>query len=159
MCFEAGQSTSMHGMMDAPKEEVWDLFMMEVLRYDSWTCINGNDVGYTFQSALYREIWSRLDHIYIMHDETFLPKFLNMQMYWGTGSSYHFLVVLECIHQIVDGFRALLERQPFQFNSPFLGHDNFKNAMGQLVGEFTRHVNVHSVSSWDICLSNIQQFT
>ena len=31
--------------------------------------------------------------------------------------------------------------------------------MGQLVGEFTRQVNVHCVSSLDICLSNIQRFT
>ena len=48
MCSEVGQSTSMHGLMDAPEQEVWDLFMMYVLRYGAWTWINGNDVGYTF---------------------------------------------------------------------------------------------------------------
>ena len=54
MCSEVGQSTSMHGLMDAPEREVWDLFMMEFLRYDAWTWINGHEVGYTFQSAQYR---------------------------------------------------------------------------------------------------------
>ena len=83
MCSEVGQSTSMHGLMDAPEREVWDLFMMDVLRYDAWTWINGNDVGYTFQSAQYRSTWSRLDRIYIMHDDTFLPEFLTMQVYRG----------------------------------------------------------------------------
>ena len=159
MCSEVGQSTSMHGLMDAPEREVWDLFMMDVVRYDAWTWINGNDVGYTFQSAQHRSTWSRLDRIYIMHDDTFLPEFLTMQVYRGIGSSDHFPVVLECTHQAVDGFRALLGRQPLRFNSSFLGHDKFKHAMGQLVGEFTRQVNVHGVSSWDICLSNIQRFT
>ena len=94
-----------------------------------------------------------------MHDDTFLPEFLTMQVHRGIGSSNHFPVVLEWTHQIVDGFRALLGRQPLRFNSSFLGHDKFKHAMGQLVGEFTRQVNVRGVSSWDICLSNIQRFT
>ena len=51
MCSKVGQSSLMHGLMDAPEREVWDLFMMEVLTYDAWTWINGNDVGYKFQSA------------------------------------------------------------------------------------------------------------
>ena len=102
--------------MDAPEQEVWDSFMMEVLRYDAWTYMNGNDVGYMFQSAQYRSTWSILDHIYIMHDDTFLPEFLTMQMYRGIGSSYHFPIVFECTHQNVDGFRILLGRQPLRFN-------------------------------------------
>ena len=73
MCSKVGQSSLMHGLMDAPEREVWDLFMMEVLTYDAWTWINGNDVGHTFQSTQYRSTWSRLDHIYIMHVYTFLP--------------------------------------------------------------------------------------
>ena len=51
---EVGQTTSMHCLMDAPEQEVWDLFIMEVLRYDAWTWINGHSVGYTFQFAQYR---------------------------------------------------------------------------------------------------------
>ena len=51
MCSKVGQPTSMHGLMDGPKQEV---FMMEVLRCDAWTWINGNYVGYTFQSPQYR---------------------------------------------------------------------------------------------------------
>ena len=94
-----------------------------------------------------------------MHDDTLLPEFLTMQMYRGVGSSDHFPIVLECTPQNVDGFRSLLERQPLRFNSCFLGHDNFEHAMGQLVEEFTRQVNVYDVSSWDICFSNIQRFT
>ena len=85
-----------------------------------------------------------------MHDDTFLPEFLTMQVYRGVGSSDHFPVVLECTHQNVDGFKSLLERQPLRLNSSFLGHDRFKHALGQLVGEFTRQVNVHDVSSCTI---------
>ena len=51
MCSEVGKSTSMHGLMDALEQEVWDLFMMEVLRYDAWTWIDGHALGYTFQSS------------------------------------------------------------------------------------------------------------
>ena len=36
MCSEVGQSTSVHGLIDAPEREVWDLFMMDVLSYDAW---------------------------------------------------------------------------------------------------------------------------
>ena len=75
-----------------------------------------------------------------MHDDTFLLEFLTMQVVRGIGSSDHFLVVLECTHKTVDGFRSLLGRQPLRFNSSFLGHDIFKHAMGQLVGEFIRQV-------------------
>ena len=159
MCSEVGQSTSMHGVMDAPEREVWDLFMMEVLRYDAWTWINGHEVGYTFQSAQHRSTWSRLDRIYIMHDETFLPSLLTMQVYRGIGLSDHFPIVLDCTHQTVDDFRSLLGKPPLRFTSSFLGHNNFKHAMGQLVEELTRQVNVHGLSAWDVCLSNIQRFT
>ena len=72
---------------------------MEVLRYDAWKWINGHDVGYTFQSTQYRSTWSRLDRIYIMHDETLLPMLMSMQVYRGIGSSDHFTVVLECTNQ------------------------------------------------------------
>ena len=121
--------------------------MMEVLRYDAWTWINGNDVGYTFQSTQYRSTWRRLDRIYIMHDKTFLSTLMSMQVYRGIGSLDHFPVVLECIYQTVDDSRSLLGKQPLQFNSSFLQHNNFKHAMGQLVEEFTGQVNVHCVSS------------
>ena len=47
----------------------------------------------------------------------------------------------------------------WDLNIYFLGHDHFQHAMRQLVGEFIRQANVHSVSSWDICLSNIQHLT
>ena len=53
----------------------------------------------------------------------------------------------------------LLEKQPLIFNSSFLGHDNLKHVIGQLVGEFTRQVNAQCVFSWNICLSNIEFFT
>ena len=129
--------------------------MMEVLRYDAWKWINGHDVGYTFQSTQYRSTWSRLDRIYIMHDETFLLALMTMQVYRGIRSSDHFPTVLECTHQTVDDFRSLFGKQPSRFNSSFLGHNNFKHAMGQLVEEFTGQVNVHDVSPWDVCLSNI----
>ena len=46
-----------------------------------------------------------------------------------------------------------------RFNSSFLGHYDFKHDMEQKVGEFTRQVIVHGVSSCNICLSKIQFFT
>ena len=98
MCSEVGQSTSMHSLMDAPERAAWDLFAIEVLKYDAWLWINGTDSGYTFQSTQFRSTWSRLDRIYIMHDERFLPEVLIMQVYRGITSSDHFLVILECTH-------------------------------------------------------------
>ena len=158
MCSEVGQSTSMHSLMDAPERAAWDLFAIEVLKYDAWLWINGTDSGYTFQSTQFRSTWSRLDRIYIMHDERFLPEVLIMQVYRGIASSDHFPVILECTHQGVDGFKALLGRQSLRFNSSFLEHEHFKHAMGQLVGEFRRQVNIGGASSWDVSLSNIQRF-
>ena len=73
MCSEMGQSTSMHSLMDARERAAWDLFAIEVLKCDAWLWINGTYSGYTFQSTQFRSTWSRLDRIYIMHDERFLP--------------------------------------------------------------------------------------
>ena len=84
---DATQSTSMHSLIDARKRAVLDLLMVEALRYDAWIWINGIYSGYTFQSTQYRWSWSRLDCIYIMHDETILLKVLRG----------HFPVVLDCI--------------------------------------------------------------
>ena len=39
-----------------------------------------------------------ITYMYIIHDDTFLPKILNVEVYRGIVSSYHFPVVLECIH-------------------------------------------------------------
>ena len=58
----------------------------------------------------------------------------------------------------VDGFKSLLGRQSLRFNSSFLEHECFRHAMGQLVGEFRRQVNIGGASSWDVCLSTIQRF-
>jgi homospermidine synthase len=98
--------------------------------------------------------------MYVMHDDIFLPEvLLTIQVYRGLIISFdHFLVILECTHQGVDGCKTLLRRQPLRFNSSFLRHENFKHALGQLVREFTRQVHICGVSSWDVCLSNIQRF-
>ena len=48
--------------------------------------------------------WSRLDRIYIMHDETLLREFLTMQLCRGIGSSDQFPVELECTHQTMGGW-------------------------------------------------------
>ena len=58
----------------------------------------------------------------------------------------------------MDGFKPLLGRQSLRFNSSFLENESFRHAMGQLVGEFRRQVNIGGASSWDICVSNIQRF-
>ena len=105
------------------------------MKYDALLWINGTDSGYTFQSTQFRSTWSRLDRIYIMHDERFLPEVL-----------------------IMHGFKALLGRQSLRFNSSFLEHERLRRAMGQLVGEFRRQVNIGGASSWDVFLSNIQRF-
>ena len=61
-----------------------------------------------------------MDHIYIMHDETFLPELMTMQVYRGIGSLDHFSIVLECTNQIVDYFRSLLENKDCGWISLFL---------------------------------------
>ena len=47
---------------------------------------------YVFNLQNIGKLKSRLDRIYIMHNETFLPKFFTMQVYRGIGSSNHFLL-------------------------------------------------------------------
>ena len=73
MCVDASQSTSEHSIMDDPEQLAWDSLAMEVLKLDVWTWLQGNDPGFTFQSAQHRQTWSRLDRMYVMHNDSFLP--------------------------------------------------------------------------------------
>ena len=64
--------------MDDPEQDVWVSFTMEVLKLDVWTWLHGNDLDFTCQSTQHRQTWSRLDRMYVMHDDSFLPTSLCM---------------------------------------------------------------------------------
>ena len=51
MCVDASQSTSVHSIMDYPEQRAWDSLAMDVLKFDIWTWLHGNDPGFTFQST------------------------------------------------------------------------------------------------------------
>ena len=40
ICFDMVQSLSIHSLMDGLEREVWDMFAMEVIKYDAWTYSN-----------------------------------------------------------------------------------------------------------------------
>ena len=53
---------------------------IKVLKLDVWKWLHQDEVGFTFQSMQYKEIWSRLDRMYVMHDESFLPEMVRCQL-------------------------------------------------------------------------------
>ena len=64
--------------MNDLEQLAWDSLAMEVLKLDNWTWLHGNDPGFTFQSAQHRQTLSRLDRMYVMHNDSFLPTSLRM---------------------------------------------------------------------------------
>ena len=95
MCVDASQSMSEHSIMDDPEQLVWDSLAMEVLKLDVWTWLHGNDLGFTFQSAQHRHTWSRLDRMYVMHNDSFLPPTLHMKVLQDVATLDHFAVCLQ----------------------------------------------------------------
>ena len=80
MCVDASQSRSEHSIVDDPEQLAWDSLSMDVLKFDVWTWLHGNDPGFTFQSAQLRQTWSWLDRMYVMHNDSFLPTLLHMKV-------------------------------------------------------------------------------
>ena len=115
MCVDASQSTSEHSIMDDPEQVAWDSLAMEVLKLDVWTWLHGNDPGFTFQSAQHKQTWSRLDRMYVMHDDSFLPTSLRMTVLQDVGISDTFLFVwrfvvmqLTCINPYLESLHYTL---------------------------------------------------
>ena len=73
VCFVINKSTFIHSIMDGPEAQEWGYFETKVMLRDVWKWIKGDELGYTFQSTQYKDTWSRLDRIYVMHTEGFLP--------------------------------------------------------------------------------------
>ena len=54
-----------------------------VMLRDVWKWIKGDEPGYTFRSAQYKDTWSRLDRMFVMHNEGFLPEILHISVSYG----------------------------------------------------------------------------
>ena len=48
MSVDASQSTTKHSIMNHLEQLDWDSLAMEVLKFDVWTWLHGNDPGFTF---------------------------------------------------------------------------------------------------------------
>ena len=93
---------------------------------DVWKWIKGDEPGYTFQSAQYiKDTWSRLDRMYVMHIEGFLPEILDISVFYGSIVSYHFPLIFEFTHHSIRGFHEFLGKSSLIFNSSFLNHEVF----------------------------------
>ena len=109
---------------------------MEVLKFDVWTWLHGNDPGFTFQSAQHRQTWSRLDRMYVMHNDSFLPTSLHMKVLQDVATSDHFPVCLEVSHHGIDMYKSLLRKPPLRFNSSLLLQPHFDSLMEQILVNF-----------------------
>ena len=68
---------------------------------DVWKWIKGDEPGYTAQ---YKDTWSRLDQMYVMHTEGFLPEILNISVSYGSIVSDNFPLIFEFTHHSIRGF-------------------------------------------------------
>ena len=148
MCVDASQSTSEHSIMDDPEQLASDSLAMEVLTLDVWTWLHGNDPGFTFQSAQHRETWSRLDRMYVMHNDSFLPSSLNMKVLHDVATSDHFPICLEVCNHGIDMYKSLLGKPPLRFNSTLLLQPHFDSLMEQILVDFSKEVNLKGVKAW-----------
>ncbi|MCO5566956.1 hypothetical protein L7F22_020639 [Adiantum nelumboides] len=123
MCSSVDQSNSPHSIMNNSKRRVWNSFLSMVLKQDIWQWLHPFDSGFTFQSPQYHATWCRLDRMYIMHDELFLPEILHVATERQHVLSDHFPLVLHMMHQPVDVYKSLLGRLPLRFNHNFLDHE------------------------------------
>ena len=74
-----------------------------------------DEVRFTFQSMQYKETWSRLDRMYVMHDiESFLREMLNMSIMREDVTSDHFPICFEFNKHGVDMYKTLLHRVPLR---------------------------------------------
>ena len=114
-----------------------------------------DEVGFTFQSMQYKETWSRLDRMYVMHDESFLPEMLNMSIMQEVVTSNHFPICFEFNKHGVDMYKTLLDRVPLRFTSSLLFHSLFNAYMQQTFGLFSKQVISKGWHAWDTTLQNI----
>ncbi|MCO5555946.1 hypothetical protein L7F22_009490 [Adiantum nelumboides] len=158
MCSSADQSNSPYSIMNNPERRVWDSFLSMVLKQDIWQWLHPYDSGFTFQSPQYHATWSRLDRMYIMHDDLFLPKILHVAVERQHVLSDHFPLVLHMVHQPVDVYKSLLGRLPLRFNHSFLDHEVFHGYMLQLIDNFQLCFMQQGISALDCFLSNARQY-
>ena len=82
VCCERNQITSIHCIMDGPKAQEWGDFETEVMLKNVWKWIKGDELGYSFQLAQYKDTWSRLDRMYVMHTIGFYKRFWIFHVLW-----------------------------------------------------------------------------
>ena len=106
MSVDASQSTAKHSIMNHLEQLDWDSLAMEVLKFDVWTWLHGNDPSFTFYSAQHRQTWSRLDRMYVMHNDSFIPTSLHMKVLQEVGTSNDFPICLEICNHGIDMFSS-----------------------------------------------------
>ena len=145
--------------MDGPEAQEWGEFETEVMLRDVWKWIKGDEPGYTFQSAQYKDTWSRLDRMYVMHTEGFLPEILDISVSYGSIVSDHFPLIFEFTHHSIRGFHEFLGKPSLIFNSSFLDHEVFDAYMCQLIDAFAYRVQFDGYEAWEVFVANVQRLT
>ena len=154
---ESIQSTSSSLHVDSQEMRAWEQLQEIVLYRDVWKWIQKDKCGFTFQSTQYRSTWSRLDRMYIMHNDDFLPEVLDISILYSMTMSDHFPLLFELHQQPIHLFSRLLGKPPLRFNSSFLQHDLFDGYMKQLLDMFVQRVQVDGLLAWDVFVNNVQK--
>ncbi|MCO5594133.1 hypothetical protein L7F22_048154 [Adiantum nelumboides] len=157
VCSHPLQSSSQHALMDSPERRAWSCMECSVLKQELWSWLYPDDPGYTFQFAQYTSTWSRLDRIYIMYDDFFLPEVLTMTVECHHVLSDHFPVVFQMLEQRAGIFRTLLGKAPLKFNSSFLQHSLFRDYISQIIANFTALLPSCGLEAWDAYVANVQK--
>ena len=155
MCVDASQSTSRFSLMNSSEQACWDQLALDVLKLDVWKWLHQDDPGFTFQSMQYRHTWSRLDRMYVMHDESFLPELLHVSVLQDVVSSDHFPLCFEINKRALEMYKILLDKVPLRFNSSLLVHMLFDTYMQQIFENFSNHVYSQGEQAWETALLNI----
>ena len=91
-----------------------------------------------FKSAQHRKTWSRLNRMYVTHNDAFLPTSLHIKVLQDVGTSHHFPVCLEICTHGIDMYKSLLGPPPLHFNSSLLLQPHFDSLMEQILVNFSR---------------------
>ena len=157
MCDDEVQSTSLNLHMDAQELQAWRQLQENVLYRDAWNWIQEDSPGFTYQSSQYRTTWSRIDRMYIMHDDIFLPEMLDISVAYDMTMSDHFPLVFDFDHQSVKQFSAHMGKAPLRFNSSYLQHDIFARYMTQLLVMFSQRVQSDGLLAWEVFTDNLHK--
>ena len=91
-----------------------------------------------------------------MHNDSFLPTSLRMEVLQDVGTLDLFPICLEVCSHAIDMYKYVLGKPPLCFNSSLLLQPHFDSLMEQILVNFSQEVNLKGVKAWDITLRNIK---